>query len=201
VHTLLTILPAYLVGSIPFGYLLIRLKQGGDIRETGSGGTGATNVSRSAGKLAGVVTLVLDVLKGAVVIIVVRRLLAAWEIQGDAAEKLVAFAAIAVIVGHIFPVWLKFRGGKGVATAIGAFLILAPIATLGAGVVFFICVLLTRYVSFGSIVGIATVPLWIGLFYNSNWLLFAAISIAALVVFAHRANIGRLLNQTESKFW
>jgi glycerol-3-phosphate acyltransferase PlsY len=201
VHTLLSILIAYLVGSIPFGYLLIRFKQGGDIRETGSGGTGATNVSRSAGKLAGVVTLVLDALKGAVVIIVVRRLLAASGIQGDAAEKLVAFAAIAVIVGHIFPVWLKFRGGKGVATAIGVFLILAPIATFGSGVVFFICVLLTRYVSFGSIVGIATVPLWIGLFYNSSWVLFAAIFVAALVVFAHRANIGRLLNQAESKFW
>lgn len=200
-HTLLSILIAYLVGSIPFGYLLIRFKQGGDIRETGSGGTGATNVSRSAGKLAGVVTLVLDALKGAVVIIVVRRLLAASGIQGDAAEKLVAFAAIAVIVGHIFPVWLKFRGGKGVATAIGVFLILAPIATFGSGVVFFICVLLTRYVSFGSIVGIATVPLWIGLFYNSSWVLFAAIFVAALVVFAHRANIGRLLNQAESKFW
>jgi acyl phosphate:glycerol-3-phosphate acyltransferase len=197
VLTLITILLAYLVGSIPCGYLLVHFKQGRDVRDTGSGGTGATNVSRTAGKFAGVVTLVLDALKGALVIVITRQLANSWDLP---VEQLITFAAIAVVVGHIFPVWLKFRGGKGVATAIGVFLVLAPIATIGALVMFFQAVLLTRYVSFGSILAISSVPLWIWLFYDSKWLLIATLAIAALVVFAHRANIRRLLNGTESKF-
>lgn len=191
--TLLTILISYLIGSVPFGYLLVKFKQGRDVRATGSGGTGATNVSRSAGKLAGIVTLVLDALKGMLAIVIAKQL-------GANSEPLVAFAAIAVVVGHIFPVWLKFRGGKGVATAIGVCLLLAPIATIGAIVVFFQAVLLTRFISFGSILAVSSVPLWIWLFYDSRWLLIATLAIAVLVVFAHRGNIGRLLNQTESKF-
>jgi glycerol-3-phosphate acyltransferase PlsY len=129
---------------------LVRLKQGDDVCETGSGGTGATNVSRSAGKFAGVLTLILDALKGMAAILIAGQLSRSWGIQGIAAEQLVAFAAIVVVVGHIFPVWLKFRGGKGVATAIGLLLLLAPIATLASFVAFFQGVLITRYVSFGS---------------------------------------------------
>src|SRR5215467_3210508 len=123
---IIIVIVAYLIGSIPFGYLIVRRKIGADIWETGSGGTGATNVSRRAGKVAGVLTLLLDALKGATAV-----LIASWS--GD---WVVAAAAIAVIAGHIFPVWLGFRGGKGVATGVGVFLVLAPVALVCAGVLF-----------------------------------------------------------------
>jgi glycerol-3-phosphate acyltransferase PlsY len=199
---LLVIIIAYLLGSIPFGYLIVRKKVGADIRETGSGGTGATNVSRRAGKAAGVFTLVLDALKGAVAV--------EWAVvlAGSSlhAEWIVTAAAIAVIVGHIFPVWLKFRGGKGVATGVGVFLMLAPIALLFAGVVFLAIVMFTRYVSLGSTVAAATIPLFVWLqsvfvtpVADLRPLLTAAIAGAALIVFAHRGNIGRLAHGTEAQ--
>src|SRR6185369_5776077 len=114
-RSVLIVIVAYLLGSIPFGYLIVRLRGRGDVRETGSGGTGATNVSRRAGKAAGVLTLVLAALKGAMAV-----LIATWFSDG----WLVAAAAVAAMVGHIFPVWLGFRGGKGVATAVGVFCLL-----------------------------------------------------------------------------
>src|SRR5689334_10169943 len=125
---IIVVIVAYLIGSIPFGYLIVRGKIGADIRETGSGGTGATNVSRRAGRVAGVVTLLLDALKGAAAVLVAKMVIGS--------DWVVTAAAIAVIVGHIFPVWLGFRGGKGVATGAGVFLVLAPVAVLCAGVVF-----------------------------------------------------------------
>lgn len=182
---------AYLIGSLPFGYLIVRMTGRGDVRQTGSGGTGATNVSRRAGKAAGVVTLMLDALKGAIAVLIATRFSEGWVI---------AAAAIAVIVGHIFPVWLGFRGGKGVATAVGVFSVLAPWALLCAGIVFLIVVLLTRYVSLGSITAAAIIPVvsWFtGLTLPT---LTSAAVCAALVIFAHRANIARLLNGTEPKF-
>ncbi len=155
---LLVVIIAYLIGSIPFGYLIVRAKGGGDVRETGSGGTGATNVSRRAGKVAGVLTLILDALKGAMAVVIARLML-----NGDNADWLIAAVAIAVIVGHIFPVWLRFRGGKGVATGVGVFLALSPIAVLCAGVIFVAVVALTKYVSLGSILAAATIPLFVWL--------------------------------------
>jgi len=189
---------AYLIGSIPFGYLIVRVSSGGDVRETGSGGTGATNVSRRAGKAAGILTLVLDAAKGAIAVLVTTWLGEGW---------LVAVAAIAVIAGHIFPVWLRFRGGKGVATAVGVFLIVAPFALLCAGIVFVTVVSVTRYVSLASLSAAASIPLFM-------WLqklliqprveikapLTAAIVTALLIIFAHRGNIARLVNGTEPKF-
>ena len=182
---------AYLIGSIPFGYLIVRGRIGADIRETGSGGTGATNVSRRAGKAAGVVTLVLDALKGGAAVLIAEVL--------TRSDWIVAAAAIAVIVGHIFPVWLGFRGGKGVATGAGVFLVLAPVAVLCAGVVFLAIVFATRYVSLGSIVGAAAIPLFIWLQSDSRPLLIAAGLGALLIVFAHRGNIGRLARGTEAQ--
>jgi acyl phosphate:glycerol-3-phosphate acyltransferase len=199
---LLVIIIAYLLGSIPFGYLIVRRKVGADIRETGSGGTGATNVSRRAGKAAGVFTLVLDALKGAVAV-EWARVLAGPSLT---AEWIVAAAAIAVIVGHIFPVWLGFRGGKGVATGVGVFLVLAPVALLCAGVLFVAILVFTRYVSLGSIVAAATIPLFIWLqsvfvvpVADLRPLLIAAIVDALLIIFAHRGNIGRLVQGTEAQ--
>jgi len=199
---LLVVIVAYLLGSIPFGYLIVRKKVGADIREAGSGGTGATNVSRRAGKAAGIFTLVLDALKGAVAV--------EWAVvlagPSSHAAWIVTAAAIAVIVGHIFPVWLGFRGGKGVATGVGVFLMLAPIALVSAGILFLAIVIFTRYVSLGSVAAAATIPLFIwfqSVFVTAHAdlrpLLTAAIVDAALIIFAHRGNIGRLSQGTESR--
>ena len=182
---------AYLLGSIPFGYLIVRGKSGADIRETGSGGTGATNVSRRAGKTAGVLTLLLDAAKGCAAVVI------AQVVNGD--DWVIALAAIAALVGHIFPVWLGFRGGKGVATAVGIFAVLAPVALLCAGVIFLALVVTTRYVSLGSIVAAVLIPVFVWLLSGSQPLLIAAIVAAALIVFAHRGNMKRLASRTESQ--
>src|SRR5215211_7879680 len=145
------VLVAYLLGSIPFGYLLVRLFVGGDVRETGSGGTGATNVTRRAGKGVGVLTLLLDLLKGAAAVLVARALPGA----GEVAQWWVCAAGAAAVLGHVFPVWLRFRGGKGVATGLGVFLMLAPLATLCAALIFAVVVWLWRYVSLGSMAAAA----------------------------------------------
>ncbi|HEY0319659.1 MAG TPA: glycerol-3-phosphate 1-O-acyltransferase PlsY [Pyrinomonadaceae bacterium] len=200
----LILIAAYLLGSIPFGYLLVRAKLGADVRETGSGGTGATNVSRRAGKLAGVLTLVLDALKGALAVILARMFLT----EDFGINWWVAASVVLAIAGHCFPVWLGFRGGKGVATGVGAFLALSPLAVACAGVVFILIVWLTRYVSLGSITAAAVLPLSIWLLSFSYMkpvesfapLLAAALAGAAIIIFMHRANIGRLLSGTENKF-
>ena len=183
---------AYLLGSIPFGYLIVRGKSGADIRETGSGGTGATNVSRRAGKAAGVLTLLLDAAKGCVAVLIARA------VSGE--DWVIAAAAIAALVGHIFPLWLGFRGGKGVATGVGIFLVLAPIALLCAGIVFVAVVVLTRYVSLGSLTAAALIPVLVWLQSDSQSLVVAAVAGALLIVFAHRGNIQRLASGTESRF-
>jgi len=187
----IVVIIAYLLGSIPFGYLIVRRKIGADIRQTGSGGTGATNVSRRAGKAAGVLTLLLDAAKGCAAVMIAR------VISGD--ESVIAAAAIAALVGHIFPVWLRFRGGKGVATGVGIFLMLAPVALLCAGVIFIAIVVTTRYVSLGSITAAVLIPLFIWLHSGLQPAFTASIVAAALIVFAHRGNIKRLASRTESQ--
>ncbi len=211
----LVIVVGYLLGSIPFGYLIVRARAGTDIRNSGSGGTGATNVSRRAGKLAGGLTLILDTLKGALGVLVAKSILSfgilPYGAHANALERngawWVALAAIFIIVGHIFPVWLGFRGGKGVATGLGVFLILSPLAVACAAVLFFLVVVLTRYVSLASVVAAAAIPLfvWLQNKYIQAVSDFAPVMIAAivgafLIIFAHRGNIGRLLDGTESKF-
>jgi glycerol-3-phosphate acyltransferase PlsY len=188
---ILVIVIAYLLGSIPFGYLIVRKRIGADIRETGSGGTGATNVSRRAGKAAGVLTLLLDAAKGSVAVLIAKAA------SGD--DWVVAVAAIAALVGHIFPLWLGFRGGKGVATGVGMFLVLAPVALLCASVIFIAIVVTTRYVSLGSIIAAVLIPVFVWLLSGSQPVLLAAILAAALIVFAHRGNIKRLASRTESQ--
>ena len=189
-----TLAVAYLLGSIPFGYLLIRLFRHQDIRESGSGNTGATNVAREA-KGLGLLTLILDLGKAVAAILIARKLLpGSYDLQ--------VAAAVAVILGHIYPVWLAFRGGKGVASAIGVFLMLAPKAALGTFVVFLIVVLLTRYVSLASILGAASFPLF-GFYFvrhPSPTVIFGFLFIPALIIWKHRSNIARLLAGTESRF-
>src|SRR5215510_4952502 len=150
-----SIILAYLLGSIPFGFLIVKMSSGADIRETGSGGTGATNVSRKAGKAAGVVTLALDALKGAAAVQVAR-----WLTGYAGTSWVVAAAATLAVVGHCFPVWLKFKAGKGVATGLGVFLAIVPWSVLAALVVFLLIVWRTRFVSLGSVTAAAVVPLW-----------------------------------------
>jgi glycerol-3-phosphate acyltransferase PlsY len=200
------LIAAYLIGSIPFGYLIVRMTRGGDVRETGSGGTGATNVSRRAGLAAGLLTLVLDAAKGAFAVLVAGVALSHHRATINV-RWVVAAAAIAVIAGHIFPVWLRFRGGKGVATAAGAFFMVAPFALLCAGLVFVIVVALTRYVSLASLAAAVMIPFFLWL---QKWLvqpaadirppLTAAVISALLIIFAHRGNIARLVDRTEPKF-
>jgi acyl phosphate:glycerol-3-phosphate acyltransferase len=198
----LAIVLAYLLGSLPFGYLIVKLSGGGDVRAGGSGGTGATNVTRKAGKSAGVLTLLLDAAKGALAVVLAR----VWLTTNFGINWWVAAVAIAVIVGHCFPVWLRFRGGKGVATGLGVFLCLAPWAVGIVAVVFLLIVWRTRYVSLGSIIAAALMPLCVGLVsYRARQsislapLLTVACAGAALIIFMHRANIGRLLRGTENR--
>ena len=198
---LLILAIAYLIGSIPSGYLIVRAKEGGDVRETGSGGTGATNVSRRAGKGAGIFTLIMDVIKGVLAVFLARFL---SDGLFPSADWTIALAGVVAVFGHIFPVWLRFRGGKGVATALGVFLMLSPAVVLIGLIVFAITLALTRYVSLASLVMLCSIAI------ASLFLMVldplelpdavAAILIAGLVVFAHRANIQRLMAGTESKF-
>jgi acyl phosphate:glycerol-3-phosphate acyltransferase len=210
----LVIIVAYLIGSIPFGYLIVRAKEGSDIRQTGSGGTGATNVSRRAGKVAGVLTLLLDALKGAAAVLIAMWVLSASSVGADRGAAVqasagwwVAAAALAVMIGHIFPVWLKFRGGKGVATGIGVFLVLMPAVVGIAALIFVGIVLVTRYVSLGSMIAALSIPVLALLKHkfvtpNPNFapLMTVAVIGALLIVFAHRENVGRLVLGRESKF-
>jgi acyl phosphate:glycerol-3-phosphate acyltransferase len=197
-----SLIVAYLLGSIPFGYLVVRLASGADIREIGSGGTGATNVSRKAGKAAGVVTLSLDVLKGAAAVLVSR-----W-LTGEAGTSwIVAAAAALAVVGHCFPVWLKFKAGKGVATGLGVFLAIAPWAALAALAVFIVVVWRTRYVSLGSIIAAAFLPLW--LLLTHTWIepvgdfapmMAALCAVSTVIIFKHSENVKRLVAGEENKF-
>jgi len=192
---------AYLIGSIPSGYLIVRATEGEDVREKGSGGTGATNVSRSAGKGAGILTLILDVIKGVFVVFLAGIL---SDGLFPFADWTIAFAGVLAILGHIFPVWLRFRGGKGVATALGVFLMLEPIVVVIALVVFAITFALTRYVSLASLVAISSITIAIlaltlfDPFELPNAI--AALLSAGLVIFAHQANIQRLIAGSEPKF-
>jgi len=196
---------AYLLGSIPFGYILVRIFHGQDVRESGSGNIGATNVARSSPAL-GALTLLLDATKG-LLAVTAASLLAASAARDAAARPLLyllaAIAAVFAILGHMFPIWLKFRGGKGVATSVGVFLALAPKTLLLALALFVALVAAFRYVSLGSIIVAAAFPLIAyGLhdYHSSPEILTAICVIAALVIFKHRENIRRLLTGTEHRF-
>lgn len=199
----LVLIAAYLLGSIPFGYLIVRTRTGADVRASGSGGTGATNVSRRAGKLAGIVTLLLDAAKGALAIVLARSFLT----EDFGINWWVAAASILALLGHCFPLWLGFRGGKGVATGVGVFLSLSPLAVACAGLIFILVVALTRYVSLGSIMAVAALPLFVWLLSayvkpsaSLAPMMTAALAAGAIIIIMHHANIGRLLRGTESKF-
>jgi acyl phosphate:glycerol-3-phosphate acyltransferase len=192
---LLTAAVSYLLGSIPFGFILVRIFRGQDVRKTGSGNIGATNVARSSLAL-GILTLVLDALKGLAAVALTRALFPGRSV-------LAGLAALFAIVGHMFPVWLKFRGGKGVATALGSFALLAPTSLLVTAGIFVAVVLLFRYVSLGSIVAVALFPVlaWLLHDYADTPQVLGFMAIASLLIIArHHQNIGRLLAGTEPRF-
>jgi acyl phosphate:glycerol-3-phosphate acyltransferase len=185
---------AYLIGAIPFGYLLVKLTTGKDVRASGSGNIGATNVLRTTGRAIAVVTLLLDIAKGYV---------AVWHADhathGD--EMWMSAAALAVMAGHAYPVFLKFKGGKAVASFIGAFLYLTPLPMAAILILFVIIVAATKYISAASVVCAAMFPLGVWLILHPDWPVFWASLIAgAFVVYKHKANIDRLRAGNENLF-
>jgi acyl phosphate:glycerol-3-phosphate acyltransferase len=190
----LAILIAYILGGIPFGFLLVKLTKGADVRESGSGNIGATNVLRTSGPAVGVATLLLDIAKG---------YLAVWlaaALTGGAPEW-TSLAALAVMAGHAYPAFLKFKGGKAVATFVGAFAYLAPLPLLAVLLLFIAVVAVTRYISAASILAAATFPFGVWMILHPLLQVTAAAFIAgAFIVYRHKSNWTRLRAGTENRF-
>lgn len=191
-------LAAYLLGSIPFGILFARLFGGADVRKAGSGNIGATNVVRVVGNTAGVLTLLFDIAKGAAAVWIAVRYTeenATWMM----------LAALAALIGHCFPIWLKFRGGKGVATAAGVFLVLCPMAMAAASLLFILVFAYWRYISLGSVAAAAAMPLLVHILWAPHHapppaVTFGTLAAVALIIGKHSSNLQRLLTGTEPRF-
>ncbi|MDD2337991.1 MAG: glycerol-3-phosphate 1-O-acyltransferase PlsY [Geobacteraceae bacterium] len=183
---------SYCIGSIPTGLLLAKAFGGVDIRTQGSGNIGATNVYRTLGRKVGILTLVGDCLKGLLPVLAAKSL----HLPGE----WIALIGIAAFLGHIFPVFLRFKGGKGVATALGVFLATSPLAVLGALCVFITVLVSWRYVSLASMTAAAVMPLLVTLIYRNPILVAMAIVISVTVILKHLENIKRLKSGTENKF-
>lgn len=191
---ILSLAIAYLLGAIPFGYLLVKWRTGADIRSSGSGNIGATNVLRSAGRATAAATLLLDIAKGYAAVWVAARLT-------NQDSFWMALAALAVMMGHAYPVFLRFKGGKAVASLMGAFLYITPVAVAGVIVVFVAAVTWTGYVSLGSIVSAATFPLAVWLLQKPPLPVLVASALAGgFVIYKHSSNIRRLREGSEHTF-
>ena len=183
---------AYILGSIPNALWIGKVFKGIDVREHGSKNTGSTNAARVLGAKLGILTLILDISKGAIPTLIVTMLL-------DSSISVI-LVGICAILGHSFSIFMKFKGGKAVATTVGVFIVLVPGAILLAAVIFFLVFGITRYVSLSSMIGAISLPIWIILFYKNIPLTIFGIIIAILIIVRHKSNIQRLLNGTESKF-
>ena len=189
-----TVIIAYLIGGVPFGLLLVRLKTGADVRQTGSGNIGATNVLRTAGRTLGVLTLLLDAGKGVFAVWFADRMTG-----GDVFWM--SAAAMAVLLGHAFPLWLKFRGGKAVASFVGAFAYLAPLPMLAVILLFVAVTWRTRYLSLGSVIAAGLLPLACWMILHLDWPVVAvSVGAAVLVVYRHLGNLDRIRQGTERIF-
>jgi glycerol-3-phosphate acyltransferase PlsY len=192
---------AYLFGSFPTGYLLVRIFRHEDIRQSGSGNIGATNVLRANGKLLGAATFLLDVLKGSAAVWL-GGLVGVLLLPHCPLRDAEALAALFAVLGNIFPVWLHFRGGKGVSTGFGAFLVAAPLAALAAIAVFALVLVLSRYVSLASILGAASFPVFACFLVRGDrppFYIAVQFAVALLIIARHHQNIRRLLAGTESR--
>lgn len=187
------LLASYLIGAIPTGVLLTRLAGGEDVRKGGSGNIGATNVYRVAGRTLGISTLVGDCLKGVIPVLLATRVL-------DLSVAHIALVALAAFLGHCYPIYLGFKGGKGVATALGVFLVLSPLTVLCALAVFLGVLYRWRFISLASISAAATAPFLILYFERSAAIFVVTLLIAALIIWRHRSNIKRLRNAGENRF-
>lgn len=199
---------AYAIGSIPFSFLVVKLIAGSDIRQLGSHNVGATNVARTAGKLPGLLALGLDLAKGWGAVAIARYLVAmpGWPFDVGAApwqsrEMWIALAGLIAVLAHMYPVWLRFHGGKGVATAAGVFLALDPLVLGAALIVFAIVLLVSRYVSLASIVTAASIPVFFRFLADDApfWRIVISIGISLAVIVKHHANIARLATRTERR--
>jgi glycerol-3-phosphate acyltransferase PlsY len=200
---------AYALGSIPFSFLVVKLFTGADIRQLGSRNVGATNVARTLGKLPGIIALLLDAAKGYAAVEIARWVTgrAEWPLATavDASPFhsrafWITLCALIAVVGHMFPVWLRFHGGKGVATATGAFLALDPYAVAAGMIVFLIVLISTRFVSLASILGAASIPLFLRFLTHAPfWTINISIVIAILIIVKHHSNISRLTQGRERR--
>jgi acyl phosphate:glycerol-3-phosphate acyltransferase len=195
---LLLVVIAYFLGSIPFGLIFARMFAKKDIREVGSGNIGATNVTRVAGPLPGVLTLLFDALKGALAVLIAAR------VTNHEATPMM-LATNAALIGHCYPIWLGFKGGKGIATGLGVFTALSPFAGLSALAVFMVVALTWRFASLGSIAAAASMPLFVYLFWAPGHappliVTFGTLFATGLVIFKHDANLQRLIEGTEPHF-
>lgn len=185
------VVAAYLLGSVPFGIVIARLYGGVDPRKTGSGNIGATNVGRSVGKTAGLLTLALDLMKGGAPVLLAPLL------RSDPA--FVSLVGLAAFGGHLFPVYLGFRGGKGVATAFGVMLVIAPVAALLSAAVFAVVLALKRYVSLGSIIAASAMPVLLSFMPRYRAFVPLGVAVAVLIIVKHRENIRRLVEGRENR--
>ena len=183
---------AYILGSIPNALWIGKVFKGIDVREHGSKNTGSTNAARVLGAKLGILTLILDISKGAIPTLIATMLL-------DSSISVI-LVGICAILGHSFSIFMKFKGGKAVATTVGVFIVLVPGAILLVAVIFFLVFGITRYVSLSSMIGAISLPIWIIIFYKNIPLTIFGIIIAVLIIVRHKSNIQRLLNGTESKF-
>jgi acyl phosphate:glycerol-3-phosphate acyltransferase len=195
-HSLIPLI-AYLLGSVPFGYLIVKMRGDRDIRESGSGNIGAANVARNAGAAAGILTLLLDAGKGFLAVWLAEK----WT-GGD--MRWMIAAAVFAVVGHVFPVWLEFRGGKGVATTLGVFLAICPEAVAAAAVLWLVVAFFWRYSSLASIAAATFLPVFVHLLYAPKhapplYVTLGTVLISVLVLVKHRANIQRLIAGTENR--
>jgi len=204
------IIAAYLIGSIPFSYIVVKLMAGADIRAHGSRNVGATNVARNFGKVPGIIALLLDIAKGYAAVALARWIVMRpdWPYTADAAHTSplysmslwIALAGLIAVLAHMYPIWLKFHGGKGVATASGAFLALDPIVIAAGVLVFLIVILATRFVSLASILSAASIPIFLRFLVHAPfWTIIISTLIALAIIVKHHSNIARLAQGTERR--
>jgi len=203
------LLGTYLIGSIPFSWIVVRALAGEDIRKHGSRNVGATNVARTFGKLPGVIALLLDIAKGYAAVLLAQWIVARpeWPLVADATggplqsrELWIALGGLVAVLGHMFPIWLRFHGGKGVATATGVFLALDPRVVAGAVIVFLIVLIGSRFVSLASILSAASLPVFIHfLAHGPFWRMVVSIVVSIAIIAKHHSNIARLTQGRERR--